>query len=177
MTPATTRNRPLVVPALAILAALAAVLVALPVAAETYHVELENGHAYETKYPPEEASWDSGTLLIITETGNWIGLDRSKVASIEAETERRGHGKRLNATTLFMGRTPSSIAAAPEELSLEERQVQALESFVNQQQQQPTYSMDQFVEPGQLGTGTSGIPLSFTQQVTPPIGVGAQNPR
>jgi len=173
MTLATTRNRMLAVSALAILAA----LVALPVVAETYHVKLDNGQAYETRYPPEEASWDSGTLLIITETGNWIGLDRTKVASIEAETERRGHGKRLNATTLFMGRTPSSIAAAKEEVSLEERQVQALESFVGQQQAQPNYSAEQFVEPGSLGSGNSGIPLSFTQQVTPPLGAGIRNPR
>lgn len=174
---ATNRNRTLVVPALAALAVLAAALFALPAAAETYHVKLENGQSYATGHPPEEASWDSGTLLIVTETGNWIGIDRSKVASIEAETERRGHGKRINSTTVFMGRTPSSIAASQEELSLEERQVQALESFVNQQQSQPSYSAEQFVEPGSLGGGNSGIPLSFTQQVTPPLGAGIQNPR
>lgn len=173
---ATIRNRSLV-PALAALALLALGLFALPAMAETYHVKLENGQSYATGHPPEEASWDSETLLIITETGNWIGIDRDKVASIEAETERRGHGKRLNSTTIFMGRTPSSIAAAQEELSVEERQVQALEAYVNNQQQQPNYTAEQFVEPGSLGQGSSGIPLSFTQQTTPPLGLGIQNPR
>ncbi len=160
----------------ALVAALVA-WVALPVAAETYHVNLDSGQSYETRYPPEEASWDADTLLFLTETGNWIGVERSRISTVEIETELRGYGERIDATTVFMGRTPNSGSPEQEELSPAERQTRLLETLVNRQQQQPDYSMDQFVEPGDMGQGTSGIPVGFTQQTTPPLGVAGQNPQ
>lgn len=153
-------------------------LVALPVAAETYHVDLKNGQAYETRYPPEEASWDADTLLIVTETGNWIGVKRAAIERIDIETELRGFGKRINATTIFMGRSPNSAPAEEANLTPAERQNQLLEQLITQQQTQPDYTMQQFVEPGDLGRGASGgIPVGFTQQTTPPVGVAPVNPQ
>jgi len=153
-------------------------LVALPVAAETYHVSLKNGQSYETRYPPEEASWDADTLLIITETGNWIGVQRASIDRVDIESELRGFGKRINATTIFMGRTPNSAPADEPELTPAERQNQLLERLIGQQQSQPDYTMQQFVEPGDLGRGSSGgIPVGFTQQNTPPVGVAPVNPQ
>ena len=156
-------------------------LVALPVAAETYHVNLKNGRSYATRYPPQEASWDADTLLITTETGNWIGIQRAQVDRVEIESEVRGFGRRINASTVAMGRTGGG-AAAPEEKNLTpaERQNQLLEQLITQQQgqSQPDYTMQQFVEPGDLGQGsTGGIPVSFTQQNTPPVGVAPVNPQ
>ena len=171
-----TRTAKLLPTALCALAVCA--LVALPVAAETYHVSLDNGQSYETRYPPEEASWDADTLLIITETGNWIGVERASIERIDIETELRGFGKRLNATTIFMGRSPNSAPAEDEELTPAERQNQLLEQLIGQQQNQPDYTMQQFVEPGDLGRGASGgIPVGFTQQSTPPLGVAPINPQ
>jgi len=153
-------------------------LVALPVAAETYHVSLKNGQAYQTRYPPEEASWDANTLLIISETGNWIGVQRDTISKIEIESEIRGSGRRINATTIVMGRTPNSAPAEEKELTPAERQNQLLEQLINQQQNQPDYTMQQFVEPDALGQGsTGGIPVGFTQQTTPPVGVAPINPQ
>jgi hypothetical protein len=173
---AMTRTAKLLPTALCALAVCA--LVALPVAAETYHVNLCNGQSYATRYPPEEASWDADTLLIITETGNWIGVRRAAIDRIEIETELRGFGKRLNATTIFMGRSPNSAQAEETELTPAERQNQLLEQLIGQQQSQPDYTMQQFVEPDALGQGaTGGSPVGFTQQSTPPIGVAPVNPQ
>ena len=168
-------NRKLVLPALG----LALLLVALPAAAEVYHVNLHNGASYESRYPPEEASWDADTVLVITETGTWVGIERSTIASVETETELRGYGERIDATTVRMGRTPWSGPLTEEEVSPQDRQLQLLEAIYRQQSQPPPdYTMEQFVEPGELGTGnTGGIPVGFTQQVTPPLGVAPENPR
>lgn len=171
-----TRTAKLLPTALFVFAAFA--LVALPLAAETYHVNLKNGQSYATRYPPEEASWDANTLLVITETGNWIGVSRSAVARVEIDTEVQGFGKRINATTIFMGRTPNSAPAEDQQLTPAERQNLLLEQLISQGQNQPDYTMQQFVEPGDLGRGsTGGIPLSFTQQSTPPVGVAPVNPQ
>lgn len=167
----TARISPLVTLALA-----AGLWIGLPAAAEIYHVNLDNGASYESRYAPEEASWDRDTLLFITETGNWVGIERDRVTSIEIETELRGYGDRINATTIHMGRTPHS-APVEEDLSPAEQQNQLLQTLIDQQQGQPDYTMDQFVEPGGMGRGQGGIPLGFTNQATPPMGVAVQNPQ
>lgn len=156
---------------------LCAVLIAAPALAETYHVSLKNGQSYESRRPPEEASWDADMILFLTETGNLIGVERTQITSIEIETELRGYGERINSTTIFMGRTPNSAPAEEEDLSPAERQNQLLEALLNQSQQQPNYTMEQFVEPGDLGRSSGGIPVGFTQQVTPPLGVAGENPQ
>lgn len=155
----------------------ALLLVALPAAAEIYHVNLHNGASYESRYPPEAASWDQDTVLVLTETGTWVGVERSSIARVETETELRGYGERIDATTVRMGRTPwSGPLQGEEELTSEERQLRLLEAMVQQQNQpERDYTMDQFVEPDAMGTG--GLPVGFTQQETPPLGVAPVNPR
>jgi len=155
------------------LLALAALLAAPAAMADTYHVRLENGDVFDSRYPPEEASWDSNTILLHTETGNWVGVARSRVVRIESETELRGHGRRIDATTIYMGRT-ANAAPVPTEGQQQDPNLALLQAVYNQQQQQQNYSIEQFVEPGEIG---GGIPVGFTQQVTPPLGVSPQNPR
>lgn len=148
------------------------VLCAAPAAAEVYHVELANGEQFDSRYPPEEASWDSELLLFHSETGNWVGVRRGEVLRVTIETELRGAGRRIDATTIYMGRT-ANAAPAPGSEGEQDASVALLQALYDQNAAQQSYTIEQFVEPGEVG---GGIPIGFTQQVTPPIGVPAQNP-
>lgn len=158
-------------PALFVLAL--AALCTVPAAAEIYHVQLANGEEFDSRYPPEEASWDSDLLLFHTETGNWVGIRRDEVVAVAIETELRGAGRRINATTIYVGRT-ANIGTAPGAEGEEDPALGLLRSIYEQNQAQQNYSIEQFVEPGETG---GGIPVGFTQQVTPPLGVAGENPQ
>lgn len=151
--------------------ALVAVLTAPAALADIYHVILQNGESYESLYPPEEAAWDAGTLLVQTETGNWVGVARDRIVRVESETEIRGHGQRIDATTIYMGRT-SNAAPAPGQEGETDPELALLQALYDRQLQQESYTIEQFVEPGEIG---GGIPVGFTQQVTPPIGAVPPN--
>lgn len=166
-----TLNRTLFGPTL--LAVVVAALCAVPAVAEVYHVELSNGEQFDSRYPPEEASWDSDLLLFHTETGNWAGVRRDEVVQVTIETELRGAGQRIDATTIYMGRT-ANAAPPPGSEGEVDPSVALLQAIYEQGQSQQNYTIDQFVEPGEVG---GGIPVGFTQQVTPPIGVPVQNPQ
>jgi hypothetical protein len=155
-----------------LLALALAVLCTVPAAAEVYHVELANGERFDSRYPPEEASWDGDLLLFHTETGNWAGIRRDEVVRVTIETELRGAGQRIDATTIYMGRTAN---AAPPPGTEEEvdPSVALLQAIYDQNQAQESYTIEQFVEPSAIG---GGIPVGFTQQTTPPVGIPSQNP-
>lgn len=152
--------------------ALAAVLTAPAALADIYHVILQNGERYKSRYPPEEAAWDAGTILVYTETGNWVGVSRDRIVRVESETEIRGHGQRIDATTVYMGRTANAAPAPGTEGDGTDPQLQLLQAIYDRQLQQESYTIEQFVEPGAIG---GGIPVGFTQQVTPPIGAVPPN--
>lgn len=151
---------------------LAAVLAAPAALGDIYHVILQNGERYESRHPPEEAAWDAGTIIVYTETGNWVGVSRDRIVRVESETEIRGHGQRIDATTVYMGRTANAAPAPGTEGEGTDPQLALLESLYDRQLQQESYSIQQFVEPGATG---GGIPVGFTQQVTPPLGGVPQN--
>ena len=150
-----------------------AALCALPAAAEIYHVQLANGEEFDSRYPPEEASWDRDLLLFHSETGNWVGIRRDEVVAVVIETELRGAGRRIDATTIYVGRTANAgpLPGAEDET---DPAVSLLQTIYEQSQAQQNYTIEQFVEPGETG---GGIPVGFTQQVTPPIGVPIENPQ
>lgn len=161
-------NRLLIV----LLVAGAVAWLALPAAAEIYHVTLTNGAAYESPYPPEEASWDNDLLLIISEAGNWIGVARAEIDTVRIETEMRGFGERINSTTVFMGLAPNANPD-PSENEPQDPQLALLEAIYTRELAQESYTIPQFVEPNSIG---GGIPLGFTTQTTAPLGVAPQNP-
>lgn len=163
-------SRTLLGPTLLVLAL--AVLCAVPAMAEVYHVELANGEQFDSRYAPEESSWDSDLLLFHTETGNWAGIRRDEVVRVTIETELRGAGQRIDATTIYMGQT-ANTAPAPGTDTEVDPSTALLQAIYDQNQAQQNYSIEQFVEPGQTG---GGIPVGFTQQNTPPIGLPPQNP-
>ncbi len=161
-----TPSRRTLVPA-GLLAVLALGLVALPAMAEVYHVNLTNGAKFDSRYPPEEASWDANTLLFITETGNWIGVPRDQIESVKTEVESRGHGTRLNATTIYMGRAPNANQTPEEQAAGQSPQLQLLQKLIDQQSQQQDYTVKQFVDPSEAGG--SGLPAGIGSAVTPPL--------
>lgn len=147
---------------------LAFALLAAPAAADVFQVTLSNGTTVETVYQPQEASWDSSMVLLLTEVGNWIGVRKAEIESVQNVTQRGGFGVRINATTVAIGwsandaEDPNAVAAGGQpgsELEARFQQAiqnlnQAIENVQSQQDAQQSYTMDQFVEPGE----TQGIP-------------------
>ena len=147
------------------LAVLSAALVALPAAAETYILTLHDGAVFESRYQPEEASWDPGVVMILTEFGNWIALQRADIADVTTDVESKGFGTVIDTNTISLG-VLANDAIPPEEQE-EPDAFQQLQQFLTQQNQQPDYTVQQFAEPGELGTG--GLPVGFSQQQNAPI--------
>lgn len=156
------------------LALAAAALAAAPAAAEIWHVTLHNGNTIDSRYQPQEASWDAGKVTMLTDMGNWISLSRSDIASITADTQHKGFGFVINTTTIALGWAPND-ALTPEQ------QAQADAAAANAPAEVPAepYSVEQFVEPNQaqgipanwLGYGT--VPPVGTAGVASPLPVGA----
>jgi hypothetical protein len=148
---------------------LALALLAAPAAADVFQVTLSNGTTVETVYQPQEASWDSSMVLLLTEVGNWIGVPKAEIESVHNATQKGGFGVRINPNTVAIGwsandaEDPSAVTAEGQppgsELEARFQQAiqnlnQAIEDVQSRQDAQQSYTMDQFVEPGQ----TQGIP-------------------
>lgn len=142
--------------ALAVVAAV--VLVAAPGAAETYTVTLANGKTIESRYQPQEASWNSDMVMILTDQGNWIALSRDQIAEVVSETEARGFGKRIDTHTVDLGLAPND-APVPEEEDQFTQQLNRLQQVLQGGQQQRSYDIEQFVSPNEVGAG--GLPVGY----------------
>ena len=139
----------------------------MPVAsAATYTVTLDNGTSFESRYQPEEATWDPDVLLLLTQYGNWIALAKADVAEVSTDIESRGFGKVIDTKTVSLG-VLANDAPVPEEGG-EPSNAQLLEQYLAQQPPAPDYSVQQFVEPSQAGQG--GLPVGYAQQPqSPPL--------
>jgi hypothetical protein len=150
--------------AVAALAALV-VLVAAPAIAEVYHVNLVNGTTIDTRYPPQDSSWDSAKLILLSDVGNWVSIAKSDVAGVTTDTQNRGFGFVIDTTTIALGWAPND-ALNPEEQAEAEADAARAAALAP-----VPYSVDQFVEP----VATQGIPAGWLGYGTvPPMGgVGA----
>jgi hypothetical protein len=135
-------------------AAAALCLPATPAAAEIFHVELADGHVFDTRYQPEEASWDSNLVLLLTDTGNWIAVPKADVAGITTETETKGFGQVVNTTTVVLGWAANDAPLPEDEARF--AAVERLQQMFEQQRQGQDYTVEQFVEPSEAGRG--GLP-------------------
>lgn len=141
-------------------------LASVPAAAELYEITLADGKTFETRYAPQEATWDAGLVLFLTDGGNWIGIARDSITSVVSQTEFRGQGELIDATTIYMGEAPNDVVVEDDsQLTETERLIQMIE---RSNQPAAPYSTDQFVEPGSTGQG--GVPLGYTQQYSPQLG-------
>ena len=96
-------------PRLVFLAAALLGLVASAASAGLFTVTLTNGTTFETRYRPVEAEWDDNVVMIRTDRGNWIALDKADIADLVSETEVSGFGYQLDTTTIFLGWSPNDI--------------------------------------------------------------------
>lgn len=142
--------------------ALLAIAGAVPAGAEVFFVTLNNGTTFETAYQPQAASWDTSMVLLLTETGNWIGLPQADIKEVRSETQIAGYGRAIDDNTFELGYAPNDASdpdAKPADPA--EARAQMLEQMVMQQQQEmsqrsaeESYTIPQFVDPGD----TQGIP-------------------
>ena len=71
---------------------LAAAVAAAPLAAAVYTIQLTNGYSFETRYEPEDASYDSGKVVFLDEAGLLITIAKSDIVSIQSDFEAKGYG-------------------------------------------------------------------------------------
>ena len=137
----------------------------MPAGAEVFFVTLNNGTSIETAYQPQAASWDPGMVLLLTETGNWIGLPQADIKEVRSESQISGYGRAIDNKTFELGFAPNdSLDPSAVSDDPDAARAQMLEQMLVLQQQefdqrraQETYTVEQFVEPGQ----TQGIPSSL----------------
>lgn len=157
---------------------LAVSLIASPAAAELYYVTLNNGSVLESRYQPQQSSWDGDMVLLMTDVGNWVGISRGEIESVRSESENRGYGLVIDTTTILLGWAPNDAldpnaepadgAAAGAGSAAANRTAAALEGMARQRAAEESYSIPQFVEPGR----TQGIPSRFvgsTSSNVPPV--------
>lgn len=154
-----------------------ALLVLAPLAipsaeAEVFLITLNNGTTFESAYQPQEASWDSGLVLLLTESGNWIGIPQADIREVRAEAPVSGYGRVIDKLTFELGYAPND-ANDPDAKSGDpaEARTQMLEQMITQQQQElnqrsaeQSYTVQQFVDPDEL----QGIPSRFIGSPTGP---------
>lgn len=138
-----------------VVAAAGFLLVAAPMAAELFTVELESGTEFETRYQPREAPNDSDRVMFITSQGNWISVDKREIAEIVSVAEEKGYGKVIDTTTIEMGVLPNDRPQVDPAAQQERQSRSALEDYLTRD-----YSVDQFVDPGEAGGG--GVPALGT---------------
>jgi len=139
---------------LVLFAALAAVS-AQPAAALVFHVGLSNGTVIDSLYEPQEASWDQGMVLVLTDAGNWIGVKKSDRTTVVSENATRGFGIAINATTISLGDAPNDLPVPNKDVGNANQQ--ALQNLLQGQQPRPNYTIQQGVQT----EDTQGIPSSF----------------
>jgi hypothetical protein len=121
-------------------------------AAGTFTVTLTNGTSFDTRYRPVEAEWDDSIVLIHTDRGNPIALQKGEIADVTSSVEESGFGYQVDTTTLFVGWSPLEAA--------EEEGEDAGRGGLGQTPQpppQPTFTIQQFVNPE--STSTAPLPI------------------
>jgi hypothetical protein len=147
---------PAIIAIVAIAATVALMVVtAAPAQAEVYHVKLRNGATIDTLYQPQQASYDPNVVILLSDAGNWIGLDQRTIESVETESQIHGFGIALNFNTIAIGWAPNdAIDPATLQANPQAATLQALQNMYQQQQEQAHYTVPQFVSTDE----TAGIP-------------------
>lgn len=148
----------------------------LPAEAVAFVVHLKNDTSFETLRQPKTAPWDQDIVMVLTEAGNWIGVERETIDRITATVEERGIGVVIDSKTIALGTlandapTDEELAAADAEVNPLDRFLDRLEELSGDGQAQPDYTQQQFVNPDQA----SGIPLNYLGDFAAPIGGAIQ---
>lgn len=155
--------------------ALGLLLLALPVSpagADVYHVKLSSGTVIDTRYQPQDASWDKGLVLLLSEVGNWVGVKKTDIESVTSENATRGFGVTIHNNTISLGVAPNDqpnpTGEKDKNAAAIDRLTQAIQGLNQSQQQQQNYTIQQ----GVSTENTQGIPSGFVS----PYGGGQQAP-
>jgi hypothetical protein len=135
-------------------------LLALPAAADVFHVTLKNGSEILTTRQPQQASWDPNMVLLLTEFGNWVGFTKDEIETIRAEDPTDGYGVRIRDNVIALGWSPNDLpdataTGAPD--GVNDRIASIAERMLEMTERQQNYSVRQFVDAEE----TQGIPASF----------------
>lgn len=141
--------------------------------AAVYTVTMKNGSTFDTRYQPEEASWDENMVVLMTEFGNRIALPASEIDSVVVDSESRGFGHQINSSTMMLGWAPND-AIDPSTPEGQAAMAAAAAAAASGAQSAPVYNQQQFVEPGAATglpvwmTGVNAVPQVQPVQPTPP---------
>jgi hypothetical protein len=132
-------------------------LFSAPASADVFYVTLTNGTVIETAHQPQQANWDPNMVLLLTESGNWVGFPNEQITGIRAEDPTQGFGIRINDKAIALGVSPNDLPEAKGKDDVNQRFFDLANRMLDMAEQQQKYSVQQFVEPNQ----TQGIPSSF----------------
>ena len=75
-------------------------LTVVPAMSAVYTIHLKNGNSFDSRYKPRIAGWDENKIMLTTDIGNKITLQRDDVVDITVDTETQGYGTVLDTTTI-----------------------------------------------------------------------------
>jgi hypothetical protein len=142
-----------------VLLVLAFALLAVPAAAEVFHVTLRNGTTVDSALQPQQASWDPNMVMLMTEVGNWVGFSKDDISDIKVVDPTAGFGVRISSTAIALGRFSNDLPETgknPQD-ELNSRYLALANKTLELQEKQQHYSIQQGVATEQ----TQGIPAAF----------------
>ncbi len=139
--------------AVAAVLVLAVGLLAVPATAETYTITMTTGDTFQSRYDPVEAPWDADKILFTNEYGTRMTLAKADVESVTSSTETSGFGRVIDSTTVDLGILLVDVPQAQDE-DPAETQRQNFAQYLDDVNSR--YSVEQFVDPSELGSG--GLP-------------------
>lgn len=70
---------------------------------DTYRVLMKNGNTFRSGQRPVTAWFDENKVLLLSEGGHMIALERDEIERVESDLEFEGYGTLLNKTTILVG--------------------------------------------------------------------------
>lgn len=70
---------------------------------DTYRVLMKNGNTFRSGKRPVTAWFDESKVLLLSQGGHTIALERDEIERVESDLEFEGYGTLLNKTTILVG--------------------------------------------------------------------------
>ncbi len=130
--------------------------------AQVYTVTLHNGTTFESRYEPKDADFSEDVVILATDQGNWIALEKADIADVTSSVEETGFGYQLDTTTIIIGWSPNDLVSEDENGEI----VSEWGYLDDAPEGGGNFSLQQFVAPPVVGSGLSagGLPVQFVNQ-------------
>lgn len=137
-------------------------LAATAASAQVYTVTLNNGTTFESRYEPQPADFSEDVVILATDRGNWIALEKADIADVQSSVEASGFGYQLDTSTVIIGWSPNDLVTEDEDGEI----VSEWGYIDDEVGGGADYSLEQFVNPPVVGSGlsTGGLPVQFVNQ-------------